>query len=180
VTLAKLLRSLTRFRRLQPQVGRAHAAVLRLGRGRLRRSRLLAGGQPVLALTTIGRRSGAPRSTTVAYLRHGEAYAVTALNLGSPRDPAWALNLRSEARAWIYVDGERVEVISREAAAGEAAELWERWIARLPGTANFLSLAGRHVPMIVLDPVSEPEPARALGSYCERSQSAMRRPISAP
>ena len=71
VTLAKLLRSLTRFRRIQPKVGRMHAAVMRRAGGRIRRSRLLAGGQPVLALTTTGRRTGAPRSTVIAYLRHG-------------------------------------------------------------------------------------------------------------
>src|ERR1700736_770671 len=97
--LARLLRSLTRLF-IQPQVGRVHALLLRRARGRLRRSRILAGGQPVLALTTVGRRSGRPQSTVVAYLRHGDAYAAAALNLGSDRDPAWALNLRAEPAAY--------------------------------------------------------------------------------
>src|SRR5437016_3991163 len=106
MTFAKLLRSLTRLRRVQPQVGRLHAALLRRTRGRIRRSRLLAGGQPVLVLSTTGRRSGTPRSTVVAYVRHGRSYAVSALNLGSDHHPAWCLNLRANPDASVYVDGE--------------------------------------------------------------------------
>src|SRR5688572_21984264 len=93
---AKMARSLSRFRRLQPQVGRAQAGVLRLARGRIKRSRVLAAGQPVLVLTTTGRRSGSPRSTVVAYVRHGSKLASAGLNLGSDRDPAWVLNLRAD------------------------------------------------------------------------------------
>jgi deazaflavin-dependent oxidoreductase (nitroreductase family) len=117
----------------------------------VRRSRLLAGGQPVLALTTTGRRSGIARSTTVAYIRHGDAYAVAALNLGSDRDPAWCLNLRADPRAWIYVDGERNAVEARQAEGREAEQLWRALIDRLPMTAKFRELARRPVPMLVLE-----------------------------
>src|SRR5437660_10905634 len=95
MALARFLRSLTRFRRVQPIVGRIHAVILRRSGGRIRRSRILAGGQPVLALTTTGRRSGAARTTVVAYLKHADAYAVGALNLGSDPDPAWYPNRRA-------------------------------------------------------------------------------------
>jgi deazaflavin-dependent oxidoreductase (nitroreductase family) len=127
------------------------AVVLRLSRGRVRRSRLLAGGQPVLALTTTGRRSGIARSTTVAYIRHGDAYAVAALNLGSDRDPAWCLNLRADPRGWIYVDGARKSVEARQAVDGEAEQLWRELIDRLPTIDNFRRLARRDVPILVLD-----------------------------
>src|SRR6266550_4277163 len=126
MTVARVLRSFTRLRRLQPQVGRLHSLLLRASRGRIRRSRLLAGGQPVLALTTTGRRSGARRTTTVAYLRHGAGYAVTALNLGSDRDPAWCLNLRSEPRAVVRVDGDSKPVHAREPSGEEADALWRK------------------------------------------------------
>jgi len=152
MTLARLLRSFTRFRRIQPQVGRLHSAILRLSRGRIRRSRLLAGGQPVLALTTTGRRSGSQRTTTVAYLRHGDGYAVTAMNLGSDRDPAWCLNLRAQPQAWIYVDGERRRVRAREANGEEAEALWRTLINRLPASASFRELAGREIPIFILEP----------------------------
>ena len=153
MALARFLRSLTRFRRIQPKVGRLHAAILRASRGRIRRSFLLAGGQPILALTTTGRRSGSPRSTTVAYVRHGDAYAVGALNLGSDRHPAWCLNLRADPRAYVQVDGKRIAVTAREATGDEAERLWQAFIAQLPAVANTRAIARRDVPMFVLDPV---------------------------
>jgi deazaflavin-dependent oxidoreductase (nitroreductase family) len=154
MTLAKLLRSLTRFRRIQPQVGRLHATLLRHSRGRIRRSRLLAGGQPVLALTTTGRRSGTPRTTVLAYVRHGDSYAVGALNLGSDRDPAWRLNLLANPNAWIEVRGERRAVEARQATGEEAERLWRAFIDRLPAIADSRALARREVPMLVLTPVA--------------------------
>jgi deazaflavin-dependent oxidoreductase (nitroreductase family) len=154
MTLARLLRSLTRFRRIQPLVGRAHAVLLRHARGRIRRSLLLAGGQPVLALTSTGRRTGSRRSTVVAYVRHGTGYAVGALNLGSDRDPAWCLNLRADPRAEVMVNGRSEAVLARRAEDDEAERLWGAFIDRLPAIANSLRLARREVPMLVLEPVS--------------------------
>jgi deazaflavin-dependent oxidoreductase (nitroreductase family) len=157
--LARIVRSFARFRRLQPQVGRIHAAVLRRSRGRIRRSILFAGGQPVLALTTTGRRSGRARSTVVAYLPHGDAYASAGLNLGSDRDPAWALNVRADPRAWIEVRGERRPVLAREANGEEAEELWRELIARVPMIAYSRELAQRDAPMFVWEPVEGGQPA---------------------
>lgn len=160
MTLAKLARSFTRLRRIQPQIGRLQAVALRLSGGRIRRSRLLAFGQPVLVLETSGRRSGARRSTTLAYLRDGEAYAVSALNMGSDRDPAWCLNLRADPRAHVHVGGERKAVRAREARGEEADRLWRALIERVPATGRFRELARREVPVIVL----EVEPAAPTGS----------------
>lgn len=152
---ARFIRSLTRSR-IQPHVGRAHARLLRASRGRLRRSRTLAGGQPVLALTTTGRRSGRPRTTTVAYLEHGDAHAVSAMNLGSDHHPGWCLNLRTDPNAWIELSGERHAVRAREASGAEADRLWERYIERLPLIADSRKLARREIPMFVLEPRAEP------------------------
>jgi deazaflavin-dependent oxidoreductase (nitroreductase family) len=153
LTLARLLKALTRLR-FQPHVGRIQAALLRRSGGRWRRARILAGGQPVLALTTTGRRSGKRRSTTLAYVRHGDAYAVGALNLGSDHHPAWYLNLRADPRAEVHVDGRDVAVTARDATGEEAEHLWRAFIDRLPATANTRRIARRDVPMVVLEPAS--------------------------
>lgn len=154
MTTAKLLRSLTRLRRVQPQIGRLHSLLLRASRGRLRRSRLLAGGQPVLALTTTGRRSGAKRTTTLAYLRHEDRYAVVALNLGSDHHPSWCANLRTNPSALVHVNGEDHQVLAREARDAEAQRLWQLYVERLPAAADFRHLANRDVPVFILDPIS--------------------------
>jgi deazaflavin-dependent oxidoreductase (nitroreductase family) len=108
----------------------------------------------VLALTTVGRRSGQPRTTTVAYVHDGNDYAIGALNLGSDRDPAWCLNLRSDPHAWIEVAGDRHAVLAREATGVEAERLWARFIEQLPQIRHTRRVARRHVPMLVLEPVT--------------------------
>jgi deazaflavin-dependent oxidoreductase (nitroreductase family) len=157
--LARMLRLLTRLRRIQPQVGRVHAFLLRQSRGRIRRSLLLAGGQPVLALTTTGRRSGRQRTTTVAYVRHRTGYAIGALNLGSDQDPGWCLNLRTDSRAWVELAGDRHAVCAREALGEEAEQLWVRFIEQLPQIRHTRRVARRHVPMFVLEPVTPEIPS---------------------
>lgn len=152
---ARFARFLSRFRRLAPVTGRLHSLLLRAAGGRIRRSFVLAGGQPVLSLTTVGRRSGRERSTAVAYVRHGEGWAVGALNLGSDRTPAWCLNLMSDPDGWVEVEGRRVPVRAREATGDEANGLWDALIDQLSVTRHSLQLARRHVPVMVLDPVSD-------------------------
>jgi F420H(2)-dependent quinone reductase len=156
--VARFVRSLTRFRRIQPQVGRLHAAILHRSGGRIRRSVVFAAGQPVLALTTTGRRSGRSRSTTIAYLRHGDTVASAGLNLGSDRDPAWVLNVRADPRAWIEVNGNRLAVRAREATGEEADRLWRALIERVPMIAHARRLAQRQTPIFVWEPVEFPEP----------------------
>jgi deazaflavin-dependent oxidoreductase (nitroreductase family) len=154
--LARFLRLFTRLRRIHPRIGQLQAVLVTRSGGRIRRSRLLAGGQPVLALTTTGRLSSRRRTTTLAYVRHGDAFAVGALNLGSDRDPAWCLNLRADPRARIHVAGFTHVVRAREASGDEAQELWRRFVAQLPQIRHALRIARRHVPIIVLEPVTEP------------------------
>jgi deazaflavin-dependent oxidoreductase (nitroreductase family) len=150
--LARLVRLLTRPRPLVTRFTRLHAWVLRASRGRIRRSLLLGGGQPVLSLTTTGRHSGRVRSTVIAYMRVDDAYVVTAANLGNERDPAWFLNLMADSHAQIDVDGQHTAVIARRATGDEARRLWQRWIERLPAAETFRGIAGREIPVIVLEP----------------------------
>ncbi|TMK25229.1 MAG: DUF385 domain-containing protein, partial [Actinobacteria bacterium] len=63
-------------------------------------------------------------------------------------------NLRADPRARIEVDGQRIAVQAREASGEEAERLWQAFIERLPAIANSREIAGREVPMWVLDPIS--------------------------
>jgi deazaflavin-dependent oxidoreductase (nitroreductase family) len=115
---------------------------------------LLAGGQPVLVLTTTGRRSGASRSTVVAYVRTDDGYAVGGLNLGSDRDPAWALNLAADPRAEICVAGKRLAVRARPVDGREAEALWQAFTRQFGQIAATLAIVRREPPIYVLEPSS--------------------------
>ena len=127
------------------------AWVLRHSRGRIRRSFLLAGGQPVLSLTTTGRRSGQSHSTTVAYLPEGDTLVLAAINLGNERAPAWALNLAANPAAEVVVDGTRIPVRARRADGAERDRLWGAWVRRLPSAETFALISGREIPVFVLE-----------------------------
>jgi deazaflavin-dependent oxidoreductase (nitroreductase family) len=150
--LVRLGNLAARPRRLQTLVTRTHARILRMAGGRIRRSRLLAGGQPVLVLTTTGRRSGKRRSTPVAYLRDGETIAITAANAGLDRPPAWWLNLQAHPEAEIELDGERMRVRARRAEPGaEEARLRRGFLQQLPAAELTWAMTDREIPVIVLE-----------------------------
>jgi deazaflavin-dependent oxidoreductase (nitroreductase family) len=131
-------------------VTRLHAELLRRARGRLRRSWLFAAGQPVMALTTVGRRSGAPRTTAVACFTDGDDLVVVGLNAGMPHDPAWALNLAAHPHATIEVAGQTIPVAAERATGDHAVRLWQRWSDLQPLSPAFRELAGREIPLFVL------------------------------
>ena len=164
--LARLGNLAARPRRLATLVTRTHARILRVARGRIRRSVFLAGGQPVLVLTTTGRRSGKRRSTPVAYVRAGESIAITGANAGLDRPPAWWLNLQADPDAEIELDGTRLRVRARLAERGqEEAELRRRFLEQFPAAATTWAMTDREIPVIVLErfagPAASTGPARS-------------------
>ena len=132
------------------RVTRLHAWLLRRSGGRLRRSWVFAAGQPVLSLTTTGRKSGLARSTAVACFADGPDLVIAGMNLGVGHDPAWALNLEAEPEAIIEIRGERIPVVAQRARGGEAERLWGRWVELQPSSPAFRELAGREIPLFVL------------------------------
>jgi deazaflavin-dependent oxidoreductase (nitroreductase family) len=113
------------------------------------------GGQPVLLLQTIGRRSGRPRTTPVQYLRDGESFVVVASNAGAARPPAWLLNLRAEPHARVQLQSETRDVIAREAAEEEHVLLWGRLTAANRSLDKVAQRAGPRLPILVLSPAYE-------------------------
>src|SRR6266513_2359247 len=52
-------------------------------------------GNRMLLLTTTGRKTGQPRTTSVAYLADGDALVIVAGAAGAAKHPDWWLNLQS-------------------------------------------------------------------------------------
>ena len=103
-----------------------------------------------LLLTTVGRRSGQPRTVVVGYLRYGDDVIVTGSNFAKPAVPAWVLNLRVHPEAEVRLGRERyqarVEFLKGEDRAGQ----WDRLVAADPTYDQVQRLAGREIPVIRL------------------------------
>jgi deazaflavin-dependent oxidoreductase (nitroreductase family) len=151
-TLSRLARAPNRIPLVRTLVTPCHAWLLRVSGGRLRRSWLFAAGQPVLSLTTIGRRTGVPRSTAVAAFTYEGRLALAGMNLGRDRNPAWAFNLEAHPEATIELRGRKIAVEARRVHGEEAARMWRRWIEVQPSATAFRELAGREIPIFALTP----------------------------
>ena len=126
--------------------------VHRLTRGRHTLGSLLS-GLPVVMLTTVGARTGRPRSVPVLGLPFTGGLGVIASNFGQHRQPGWYYNLRANPDAEVVVDGVRRRVRAVEADAGQRAEIWREGLRVYPGFSQYEQRAShRRISVFVLEP----------------------------
>jgi deazaflavin-dependent oxidoreductase (nitroreductase family) len=80
-----------------------------------------------MRLTTIGRRTGNPRSVILAYFQDGANLVTLAMNGWAEAEPAWWLNLQAQPSATVELKDGRRAVRGRAAVRDERARLWARW-----------------------------------------------------
>jgi deazaflavin-dependent oxidoreductase (nitroreductase family) len=130
-----------------------HKTALRVTGGRWPRDLL---GMPGVELTTIGRKSGLPRSTMLTSPIHDEKRVVLiASKGGDDRDPQWYLNLAANPDVEITMHGETRAMRARTASPGEKATMWPDIVASYKGYAGYQERAGRDIPVIICEPRSE-------------------------
>jgi deazaflavin-dependent oxidoreductase (nitroreductase family) len=151
MNLARLGNIMSRPRFIAKRVTRLHATLLKRSGGRMKRSFLFAGGQPVLAITTIGRKSGQARSTVIACLVDGDDLVVIPSNSGLDQAPAWWLNLQADPKAEVEFRGEQSTRRARRASAEEEARLWDLVVDQFAGFADYRRMTDREIPVVILE-----------------------------
>jgi deazaflavin-dependent oxidoreductase (nitroreductase family) len=106
----------------------------------------------VLLLTTIGRKSGQPRTQPLVYTRTGDGYAVIASKGGAAQHPLWYLNLRANPLAEVTVGRETQKVHGRDAEGEERELLWRTLADLYPGYDRYAQKTSRRIPVVVLEP----------------------------
>ena len=107
---------------------------------------------PVLLLTTVGRRSGQPRTAPVVYLADGERLIVIGSNAGHERAPAWSLNLEANPLAEVELRSKRRQVRARVAEGEERAQLWRKVNEMYGGFDEYSTRTTRDIRLFVLEP----------------------------
>jgi deazaflavin-dependent oxidoreductase (nitroreductase family) len=106
-----------------------------------------------LVLTTIGRRSGEPRSVTLIYAERAGSYVVAGSNWGGQRHPAWSANLLAEPQATVSVHGRTEKVKARLVTGAERERCWALLLEHWPAYATYQDRIDRTIRVFVLEPV---------------------------
>ncbi len=129
---------------------------------RIRRKRGTFMGMNVLALTTVGRRSGAERTNPVAWFPGPDgSRLIVASAAGAPGNPAWYHNIAANpGKVRIEVDGSTVAVTAEQLHGTEREAAWQQITAAAPRFAQYQVKTDRELPVIRLVAHSGPGEVR--------------------
>lgn len=112
-----------------------------------------------IVLTTVGRRSGVPRTVLVQAFRDGHDLLVVAANSGVGRPPGWYFNLLAQPAVIGELDGAVLRLRAVPVADEDGERCWRQVVlATAPDYAKYESRLGKVPPMfhLVPDPVARP------------------------
>ncbi len=107
-------------------------------------------GVPVLLLTTVGRKSGQPRTAPLLYLKDGDSYVVVASKGGMSHHPEWFKNLEANPAVDVEVGNQKLRMTARRATDAEKATLWPRLVKMYPSYADYQLRTDRQIPVVIL------------------------------
>ncbi len=108
-------------------------------------------GNPIVRITTTGRKSGQPRSVLIYAFPIGEEYIVVGSNAGADTHSQWYLNLRSNPNVTVELSGETFGALARETESEEHDRLWARVLEMDPSYAAYQQRTERMIPVVVLE-----------------------------
>jgi deazaflavin-dependent oxidoreductase (nitroreductase family) len=127
-----------------------HQVVFDLSNGKLTGK---VSGMPVVKLTTIGRKTGKPRSTMLSTpLEEGDKVVLVASFGGDDRDPMWYSNLVANPEVDVVMSGSKRSMHARVAEGDERTRLWETLTAKHANYAGYQRKTSRQIPVVVLEP----------------------------
>jgi deazaflavin-dependent oxidoreductase (nitroreductase family) len=106
-------------------------------------------------LTTIGRRSGQPRTVMLtAPVRDGETLVIVASRGGDDHHPSWYLNLLDHPQVTVAIGGAPARSMrATEASPAQRAALWPQVVEAYHGYSGYQDNTDRLIPLVLLEPV---------------------------
>jgi len=129
-----------------------HRMIIRLSFGR---SGWNAAKMPVIKLTTIGRKSGRPRSVMLTSpYKEDDSLIIVASKGGSDTPPDWLLNLEKEPNVEVSIQGAPSTAMRAETLdENERNRLWPIITEDYPNYGDYQIKTSRIIPLIFLHPV---------------------------
>nr|WP_305071237.1 nitroreductase family deazaflavin-dependent oxidoreductase [Mycobacterium sp. MYCO198283] len=110
---------------------------------------------PAALLTTIGRKSGKPRTTAMLYYRDGDKVILPASFGGRAKDPLWYRNLKANPDVTVQIRDEIMHLRARDASHEERRRYWPILVQMYPPYQNYREAAereNREIPLVVCEP----------------------------
>ena len=128
------------------------AAMLKLSKGRHTIAELV--GLPIIQITTIGAKTGQPRTMPLVSLFDGEKIGLIASNFGQKHNPGWYYNLKKRPKCTIQMGGRSMEYIACQTDGEEREKYWELAVSFYKGYELYkIRAAHRQIPVMILEPV---------------------------
>jgi deazaflavin-dependent oxidoreductase (nitroreductase family) len=144
-----MLPSVTAF--IASRAHRWDKAILKLTDGKHTLSEFL--GWNMIQLTTIGAKSGQPRTMPLIAIFDDEKIALIASSFGRRHNPAWYYNLKAHPECEVRWNERAGTYIARETSGEEYTKYWELGISSFAGYEKHKERAPhRHIPVMVLEP----------------------------
>ena len=133
---------------------KAHRALYRVTGGRRGLWPEREGKWGTMRVTTVGRRTGEPRSVILAYLEDGPDLVTLAMDGWGEGEPAWWLNLRAPPRATVRLPDEEREVVAHAATGAERERLWQRYREVDENLDAYAARRSTETAVVVLSPAA--------------------------
>jgi deazaflavin-dependent oxidoreductase (nitroreductase family) len=150
LTMGLVLRNLTR----------GHRLLHRVSGGRL--GRHFPGGQQIVWVTTLGRRSGEWRTTPLLAARDvgsaADVWVVAGSNAGQAKVPGWVFNARAHVDGWVRVGGQVRACRFAEATGDDRDQLYAALTREWRWFAGYERRAGRSIPVFRVLPTRPSTP----------------------
>ncbi|MFJ8915423.1 nitroreductase family deazaflavin-dependent oxidoreductase [Amycolatopsis sp. NPDC102389] len=109
-------------------------------------------GGSLLLLTTIGAKSGEPRTSPLAYAEEDGKYVVAASYAGADKNPAWYHNILANPKVTVEVGTEKFEATATVVLEDRAERdrLYAKMVSIMPGFADYEQKTDRVIPIVTL------------------------------
>lgn len=111
-------------------------------------------GLPIIHLTTIGAKTGQPRTMPLVSLFDGEKIALIGSNFGRKTNPGWYYNLKVNPKCKVQFGSQIAEYSARQVEGDEREKYWQMAVSYYAGYEKYKQRAShRRIPVMLLERV---------------------------
>jgi len=144
--------------RLLPWITRFDLWLQRISRGRV--TLLDLAGLPNLTLTTVGRKSGVPRTNPLLCVPDGDRILVAGSFFGGPKEPMWVKNIEANPQVTGRFRRRDHALTARRLHGEDRAQAWSTMVRVWPNFDRYEQWTNRTIKVFALTPSRDAEDTR--------------------